>query len=89
MIKSLTSYIAWATSLVTISGPTKSLTPFAGAVSLLKDPLTPLLVHVSPADPDSFRVEFLRFDYEVELSARALEASPLPAEFADMLRKAH
>jgi putative phosphoesterase len=43
----------------------------------------------SAANPDSLRIEFIRFDYDVELSARALEASPLPAEFADMLRKAY
>ncbi|MDR3711182.1 MAG: metallophosphoesterase family protein [Puia sp.] len=45
--------------------------------------------HSSNADPDSLCGEFIRFDYDVELSARSLEGSPLPSEFADMLRKAH
>lgn len=35
------------------------------------------------------RVEFVRVDYDVEKAARAVEASPLPNEFADMLRKAY
>ena len=52
-----------------------------------------VLLHVnensSSTDPDSLRVEFVRFDYDVELSATALEGSPLPREFADMLRKAY
>lgn len=42
-----------------------------------------------PQKPESLQVEFIRFDYDVELSARALESSPLPPEFADMLRKAY
>jgi putative phosphoesterase len=38
---------------------------------------------------DSFKVEFVRFDYDVEKAAKAVEDSPLPNEFADMLRKAY
>jgi predicted phosphodiesterase len=38
---------------------------------------------------DSFNVEFVRFDYDVEKAAKAVEDSPLPNEFADMLRKAY
>jgi predicted phosphodiesterase len=35
----------------------------------------------------SIKVEFVRFEYDVEIAARAIEDSPLPDEFADMLRK--
>ncbi len=37
---------------------------------------------------DSLQVQFIRFDYDLELSAKAIEESPLPNEFAEMLRKA-
>lgn len=36
---------------------------------------------------ESFYVEFIRFDYDVEKAAKAIEGSPLPNEYADMLRK--
>ena len=36
---------------------------------------------------DAIKVEFIRFDYNVERAAKAIEDSPLPNEFADMLRK--
>ena len=39
--------------------------------------------------PDSFKVEFIRFEYDVEKAAKAVEDSPLPNEYADMLRKAY
>jgi putative phosphoesterase len=32
-------------------------------------------------------VEFIRFDYDIEKAAEAIEASPLPNEYAEMLRK--
>jgi len=35
---------------------------------------------------DSINVEFIRFDYDVEKAAKAVEDSPLPNDFADMLR---
>lgn len=38
---------------------------------------------------ESIRVEFVRFDYDVERAAAAVEASPLPNEYADMLRKGY
>lgn len=38
-------------------------------------------------DPSSFEVEFIRVDYDVEKAAKAIENSPLPNEYADMLRK--
>ncbi len=37
---------------------------------------------------DHVGVEFLRFDYDIEKAAKAIEESPLPNEFADMLRQA-
>lgn len=36
----------------------------------------------------SISVEFIRFEYDVEKAAKAVEDSPLPNEYADMLRKA-
>lgn len=36
---------------------------------------------------DAIRVEFIRFDYNIETAAQAIENSPLPNEYADMLRK--
>lgn len=38
---------------------------------------------------DSFKVEFVRFEYDVEKAAKAVEDSPLPNDFADMLRRAY
>lgn len=35
---------------------------------------------------DDFSVEFIRVEYDVEKAARAVEESPLPNPFADMLR---
>jgi putative phosphoesterase len=39
--------------------------------------------------PDSFKVDFIRFEYDIEKAAKAVEDSPLPNEYADMLRKAY
>lgn len=36
---------------------------------------------------DSIQVEFIRFDYDIEKAARAVENSPLPNEYAEMLRR--
>lgn len=36
-----------------------------------------------------YTVEFVRFDYDVEKAAKAIEDSTLPNEFADMLRKTY
>ena len=38
---------------------------------------------------DSITVEHIRFDYDVERAAKAIESSVLPASYADMLRKAY
>jgi putative phosphoesterase len=38
---------------------------------------------------DAIQVEFIRFEYDVEKAARAIEESPLPVELADMLRKGY
>lgn len=35
---------------------------------------------------DSIRVEFIRFDYDIEKAAKAIENSPLPNAYAEMLR---
>jgi predicted phosphodiesterase len=40
----------------------------------------------SVLDKESIKVEFIRFNYDVETAAKAVEESPLPNEFADMLR---
>lgn len=40
-------------------------------------------------DAESITVEFERVAYNVDLAARAVEESPLPNEFADMLRGAY
>lgn len=42
--------------------------------------------HSSITDKDSIQVEFIRFKYDVEKAAKAVENSPLPNEYADMLR---
>jgi len=41
------------------------------------------------ADPASVKVEFIRFEYDVEKAAKAVEDCPLPDEFAERLRKAY
>jgi len=52
-----------------------------------------LLLHLdqttSLTNPASLRSEFVRVAYDVEKAAQAVEASPLPNEYADMLRKAY
>jgi diadenosine tetraphosphatase ApaH/serine/threonine PP2A family protein phosphatase len=45
--------------------------------------------HSSIESKDSLSVEFIRFTYDVEQAARAVEGSPLPDELADRLRKAY
>lgn len=38
---------------------------------------------------DSIGVEFIRFNYDVETAAKAIEDSPLPNGYADMLRRGY
>lgn len=49
-----------------------------------------VLLHIDESSSvsvrDSIRVEFVRFDYDIEKAAKAIENSPLPNEYADMLR---
>lgn len=45
--------------------------------------------HSSVHDENSIRVEFMRFDYDVELAAKAIEESPLPNAYAGMLRNGY
>ncbi len=50
-----------------------------------------VLLHIdadnSTIYPESIKVEFIRFAYDIEKAAKAVENSPLPNEYADMLRK--
>jgi putative phosphoesterase len=43
----------------------------------------------SITNKNAIQVEFIRFDYDVEKAAKAIEESPLPNEYADMLRKGY
>lgn len=38
---------------------------------------------------EAVQVEFIRFEYDVEKAAKAVEDSPLPNEYADMLKKGY
>ncbi|MEP2669700.1 MAG: metallophosphoesterase family protein [Cyclobacteriaceae bacterium] len=40
-------------------------------------------------EPNALKVEFIRFEYDVEKAAKAVEESELPNVYADMLRKAY
>lgn len=62
-------------------GKPKDGNPQGGYVMLTIDD------HSSFSDPDSFRVEFTRFDYDVEKAAKAIEESILPKAYAISLRK--
>lgn len=44
--------------------------------------------NASLSDSKSIEVEFVRFEYDVEKAAQAVENSKLPNEYAEMLRKA-
>lgn len=44
--------------------------------------------HTTLTQPAGLRAEVVRVPYDVERAARAVEASPLPNEYADMLRRA-
>jgi diadenosine tetraphosphatase ApaH/serine/threonine PP2A family protein phosphatase len=52
-----------------------------------------LLLHLDQnttlTDAGSVRSELIRVEYDVEQAAQAVEASPLPNEYADMLRNAY
>jgi putative phosphoesterase len=41
------------------------------------------------SDKESVTVDFIRFDYDVEKAAKGVEGSPLPSEYAEMLRKGY
>ncbi|MDB4904996.1 MAG: metallophosphoesterase family protein [Mucilaginibacter sp.] len=43
--------------------------------------------HSNTLDKESITAEFIRFDYDIEKAAKAVEDSPLPNEYADMLRR--
>lgn len=44
-------------------------------------------IESSITEKDSVMVDFIRLDYDVEKAAKAVEDSPLPNEYAEMLRK--
>lgn len=64
-------------------GKPKDGNPKGGYVMLTLDE------HSNLTDSGSINVEFVRFGYDVETAAKAIEDSPLPDEFADRLRKAY
>jgi hypothetical protein len=41
----------------------------------------------SISNKEAITAEFIRFDYDVEKAAKAVEESPLPNGYADMLRR--
>jgi predicted phosphodiesterase len=43
----------------------------------------------SISNKDAVQIDFIRFEYDVEKAAKAIEESPLPNAYADMLRKAY
>src|SRR5688572_26460255 len=45
--------------------------------------------HSNAQEAESLSVEFVRFRYDVEKAAQAVEESPLPNEYAEMLRKGY
>lgn len=49
--------------------------------------LLPINADCSVTNKEALQVEFIRFEYDVEKAAKAVEESPLPNEFADMLRR--
>ncbi len=51
--------------------------------------LLTIKVDFSVTSKEAFLVEFIRFEYDVEKAAKAVENSPLPNEFADMLRNGY
>ena len=61
-------------------GKPKDADPRGGYVMLTIDETSSVL------DKESISVEFIRFDYDIEKAAMAIETSPLPDEFAEMLR---
>ncbi|MFD2964341.1 MULTISPECIES: metallophosphoesterase family protein [Olivibacter] len=64
-------------------GKPKDNNPFGGYVML------ELSEAKSGISNENIKVDFLRFEYDVEKAAQAIEQSPLPNEFADRLRKAY
>ncbi len=50
-----------------------------------------VLLHIDLNRPlvkeDAIKVDFIRFDYNIEKAAKAIEQSPLPNQFATMLRQ--
>lgn len=62
-------------------GKPKDGNPKGGYVILTIDPFSDTKI------AESIGVEFIRFEYDVEKAARAVEESPLPNDYAESLRK--
>jgi hypothetical protein len=62
-------------------GKPKDGNPQGGYVLLTLDATS------STMNKDAVQVDFVRFDYDVEKAAQAVEQSLLPNAYADMLRK--
>ncbi len=45
--------------------------------------------NLNAGDKELVKVDFIRFDYDYDAAASAIEASPLPNAYADMLRKGY
>jgi putative phosphoesterase len=45
-----------------------------------------IIADSSVTNKEAIHVEFVRFDYNIEMAAKAVEDSPLPNQYADMLR---
>ena len=61
-------------------GKPKDKDPRGGYVVLTINPDSTVTIK------ESIEVEFIRFEYDVEKASKAVEESPLPNEYADMLR---
>ncbi|MBD1395040.1 metallophosphoesterase family protein [Mucilaginibacter glaciei] len=59
-----------------------------GSVGKPKDG-NPMGCYVILTITDTINVDFIRFSYDIEKAAQAIEDSPLPDDFADRLRKAY
>ena len=64
-------------------GKPKDKDPMGGYVMLTIDETASVL------DEKSFQNQFIRFNYDVEKAALAVENSPLPNEYAEMLRRGY
>jgi len=64
-------------------GKPKDGNPMGGYILLTINPSSSIL------DPQSIQVEFIRFTYDIEKAAKAVETSPLPNDYATSLREGY